>query len=112
VAKPMVLPMKELVQVLARRQNPDGKASRYADLQTQTAGRLFQPGSDMPKHGGSPDVAHSIRCLVITLRRLVGRGFVCIAAALGQKRRTCALVVSWGEGARGQRRHVRFIGLY
>jgi hypothetical protein len=41
VAKPMALPMKELVQILAGRPNPDGKASRYADLQTQTAGRLL-----------------------------------------------------------------------
>jgi hypothetical protein len=48
----------------------------------------------MPKHRGSPDVARGIRCLVITPRRLVGRFFGRIAAALGQKRRTCALVVS------------------
>jgi hypothetical protein len=86
--------MNELVQVLARRPNPDGKASRYADLQTRTAARLFRPGSDTPKHRGSPDVARGIQCLVITLRRLIGRDFVCIAAAFGQKRRTCALVIS------------------
>jgi hypothetical protein len=97
VAKPIAKPMNELVQVLARRPNPDGKASRYADLQTQTAGRLFQPGSDMPKHRGSPDVSRGIRCLVITLGCLAGWDFGCIAASLGQKRHTSALVVSGPE---------------
>jgi hypothetical protein len=90
----MTGPMNELVQILARRPNPDGKASRYADLQTQTAGRLFQPGSDIPKRRGLPKIMRSIRCLVVTLRGLVGRDFGCAATSLGQKRRTCALVVS------------------
>jgi hypothetical protein len=48
----------------------------------------------MPKHRGSPDVARGILCLVMTLRRHVGQGFGCIAAFLGQKRRTCVLVAS------------------
>jgi hypothetical protein len=48
----------------------------------------------MPKHRGSPDVARGIQCLNIIPRSLAGRKFGRIAGALGQKRRTCPLVVS------------------